>query len=317
MTKQHFEVSLKGKEGSVVTVLADSISSIGQHRITTFEIELPRLIWGECLTHRLFSRNAASSRAIPIRKKIKQVWNNPAMFVHWGRNQSGMQAETELKGWRRSLTKFVWLLGSKLACTVAYVFNLLDVHKQIANRVLEPFEMHKVVLTSTELENWFWLRYHKDAQPEIAEIAELTYEARRMSQPMVLNPGEWHLPYIRLERDEQGFLHYYTLDGVEVDLETAKRISVSCCAQVSYRVLNTTSDKAEDIYQKLIGSKPVHASPCEHQATPMMTPSPARIGDHLEPGITHYNFELETYWSGNFQGWIQNRQLIPENVKMT
>lgn len=310
------KTKLVGKEGISVTILADSISSqCNNLRITSFEIELPRLIWAECLTHRLFSRNAASSRAIPVMKKIAMIWSNPAMFVHWGLNKPGMQASEEAEGWRLKLGKFVWRLGSKLACVTAYTLSKIGFHKQIANRCLEPWERLKVVITATELENWFWLRDHDDAQPEIREVARLMCDALLQSTPQELKPGEWHLPYITTTRSLDGELIYLSNDVV-VDVETAKRVSVSSCAQVSYRVLNQAIDKAENIYKRLIESVPVHASPCEHQATPMTNPYPAKEEDYFEVGATHYNFELGSVWSGNFQGWIQNRQLIPNNVKM-
>jgi thymidylate synthase ThyX len=80
-------------------IIADSISeSEYGDRITTFELEYPRFIHGELMTHRLFSRNAASSRAIPINKMMDQVLTAPAMPVEWGLNKSGMQAEEMLKG---------------------------------------------------------------------------------------------------------------------------------------------------------------------------------------------------------------------------
>lgn len=306
----------EGKEGIKATVLADSEQKDHTNlRISTLELEYPRFIHSELMTHRLFSKNAASSRAIPIMKKIKMVWSNPAMPVHWGKNQSGMQAKEELTGFMKSLARFTWRAASKVACVFAYAMHKIGVHKQIANRMLEPWERMKVVLTSTEFENWFWLRDHEDAQPEIRELALCMYEALMISKPQALNPGEWHLPYITTTRTKDGELIYLSNDVV-VDLETAKRISVSSCAQVSYRVLNQSIDKAEDIYKKLIDSVPVHASPCEHQAKPMVNPYPAKEEEYFEIGATHYNFEFGSIWSGNFQGWIQNRQLIPNNVKM-
>lgn len=310
-------VVVKGAEGILVKILKDSVNANDMNlRITSFEIELPRFIWAECLTHRQFSRNSASSRAIPVMKKLKMVWSNPAMFVHWGKNKSGMQAEDEIKGFRQSLGKFVWRTGSKFACLTAWTLSKLGFHKQISNRCLEPWERLKVVITTTELENWFWLRDHEDAQPEIREVARLMCEALNKSGPQVLKSGEWHLPYIETTRVNDGEL-IYLIDGAVVDVDTAIRTSVSSCAQVSYRVLDQSQEKVDRIYHNLIESEPVHASPCEHQAMPMSKPFPAHEdSDIYEDGVTHYNFKTNSLWSGNFQGWIQYRQLVPNNVKM-
>lgn len=313
---------IEGKEGISATILADSVSSVSGKRITTFELEYPRLIHSELMTHRLFSRNAASSRAIPIKKKIKMIWNNPAMPVHWGKNQPGMQAKAEIQGFKRSLAKFAWKTASTVACISTYTLFKLGIHKQIVNRILEPFERYKVVLTATEYENWFWLRDHEDAQPEIRELAGVMNEARRLSNPKTLYPGEWHLPYVHTQRDLAGPIQY-VVDGKEIDLETAQQVSASCCAQVSYRVLNQSIEKAKDIFDKLINSVPVHASPTEHQATPMKCfdqLSYVAAGNDFEDGITHVktnnNLNECDLWSGNLCSWIQYRQLIPNNVKM-
>ena len=91
-----------------VKVIADSISESGK-RITTFQLKYPRFIHSEVMTHRVFSRNASSSRAIPVKKMIEQVRNNPAMPIHWGANQSGMQAKNELNECFRKEVGRVWL----------------------------------------------------------------------------------------------------------------------------------------------------------------------------------------------------------------
>ena len=310
----------------VAQIVADSTSSVDPlFRIVTFEVTMPRFIWAECLTHRVFSRNAASSRAIPITKKIKQVWSDPALPVHWGKNQSGMQAKEELKGFKLKLSKFIWKAASKLACTVAYTLHKTNLHKQLANRVLEPFEVIKVVITSTTYTNWFWLRDHEDAQPEIREVAKVMRNlyTKLSKSSVVIVPGEWHLPYIDRYRDKNGVLHYrrHTEESTrEYDLEAAKKLSASLCAQVSFRLLNDDLSKALSIFNRLIESKPVHSSPTEHQATPMKYPlfNPVLLSlaefDKHEEGVTHYNYERQTRCSGNLEGFIQFRQLIKDNV---
>lgn len=285
-------------------IIAHSKSSVDGKEIVTFCLEYPRWIHGEMLTHRLFSRNAASSRAIPVAKMIEQVRETPAKPVHWGKNQPGMQASEELTGIDRTSTEAEWEFAAFNAADTAEYMSEKGAHKQIVNRVLEPFQMMKTVLTATEMDNFFWLRKHADAQPEIKLLAELMWEALQNSVPVTLDPGDWHTPYFQ--------------DGAwirmmeETPLEDALAISSSCCAQVSYRKLDDSLEKAKNIFAKLIESKPCHASPTEHQGTPMSNGFCAH-GVSWEDGITHVDRDRK-FWSGNFKGWIQHRQLLPDNA---
>lgn len=325
-------------EAVIARVVADSISPQGQ-RITTFELEYPRIIHSELMTHRLFSRNAMSSRAIPIKKMIEQVQQNPAMPVKFGKNQPGMQdagdhnelidAGYEPATW--------WGLAGLSAARFAEGFADAGYHKQIANRLLEPFQRMKTVLTATDFENFWWLRVDKDADPTIFALAEAMKKAFDESEPEFLEPGQWHTPYVDHVYEYEDiddkecvvFVGYCVLDEndkpVMLTVEEAKAISASCCAQVSYRVLNNTKDKALDIYGKLLSGNKVHASPFEHQATPMEKVSLKDIYDQYwvdsntedflcwEEGVTHLDKNGQ-FWSGNFCGWIQHRQLVPNNV---
>jgi len=260
-------------------IIADSIASNGK-RITTFELEYPRFIHSEFMTHRALSRNAASSRAIPAITMIKSVWSNPASPVHWGMNQSGMQAETELNGFNLWAAKKLWDVSGKVACIFAYMLNKVGAHKQIVNRIVEPWSHIKVVATATEWDNFFYLRNHPDAQPEIHQLSLLMHDNYINSKPTRLKKGQWHLPYVTERADV-------------LTTEEAIKLSASLCAQVSYRKSDMSLAKALLIYDRLINSKPCHASPFEHQATP----SPKK-----------------TDRSGNFSGWIQYRQQIAGNV---
>lgn len=308
-------------------IIADSISQ--GKRITTFELNYPRFIHSELMTHRVFSRNAMSSRAVPIEKMVEQVMNSPAKPIHWGKNQSGMQAKEELSDITH--VDFYWEELAKEVGGYAAYFSKQGLHKQVVNRILEPFQTMKTVLTSTEFENFYWLRNHEDAQPEIKKLAEEMLKAQEKSKPIPLLPGEWHLPYY----GENGALFGLFSDD---ELENAKAISASCCAQVSYRKLDDSLEKALNVYKRLVESEPVHASPFEHQATPMFeTKGPLvykapkggaevgtfsfnkRINDPTyaaswQDGVTHVDKEGRL-WSANFCGWIQHRQLIPNNVK--
>lgn len=261
-------------------IIADSIAENGK-RLTTFELVYPRFIHSEVMTHRMFSKNAASSRAIPIEKMIENVIENTAVPVSWGKNQSGMQAEKELDPTEIEACKIVWLSARDAAIKYARQLSSIGLHKQICNRILEPFSTIKVVFSGTEYDNLFHLRRHKDAQPEFRDLADKMYEEYICSIPKKLKLNEWHLPYISDEERER----YSTDDCL--------KISASLCAQVSYRKSDESLEKALIVYDRLVNSKPVHASPFEHQATPL-------------------NSAEER--SGNFNGWHQFRQMIPHNV---
>lgn len=302
-------------------VICDSINPRGV-RITTFELEYPRIIHSEFMTHRMFSRNAASSRAIPVSSVIDLVETNPAMPVHWGKNQPGMQAKEELDEVTKTGVQGLWLEASKQAVSIAKVMNDMKAHKQVVNRILEPFQHMKVVLTMTERANWYWLRNHTDADPTIHELARKMKEAEDESVPMQLQFGEWHLPYIWRYRNNKGKMIYgaeehnvTVLEDFgpqtivhELTLEQAQMISASCCAQVSYRKQDGSLEKAETVFERLIESEPVHASPIEHQALCFDNTY------YWPEGVTHRTRD-GTSWSGNFRDWIQYRQLIPGNAK--
>ncbi len=296
-------------------VIKDSISPDGV-RITTLELEYPRIIHSELMTHRVFSRNSASSRAIPVSKVIELVESNPAMPVHWGKNQAGMQAKEELDDLNKEAVRQLWLEAAKQAVSIAKVMADIGGHKQVVNRILEPFQHMKVVVTSTEWANWDWLRDHPDADPTIHALAKEMKRVRSESTPEELFYGEWHLPYVNSERSKfYAERNYFDEHGEPITLEQAQMVSASCCAQTSYRKQDGSLEKAEDIFKKLVESEPCHASPVEHQATPVdLTCSPYETEHWKSKGITHMDRNL-TLYSGNFRGWVQFRQLIPNNAK--
>jgi len=294
-------------------VIAHSVSEHGKE-IITFELVYPRMVHSELMTHRLFSRNAASSRAIPIDKLINLVKTDCAKPVEWGLNQAGMQAKGVHK--YPEICDFAWRVASRLAIVSAKMLQKLGLHKQICNRVIEPFQFIKTIVTATELDNFFWLRDHKDADPTIRKLALEMWEAKEQSIPMFLSHGEYHLPYVGSEFVSGGMhIKYYLDENTKkgISLKDAIKVSTSCCAQVSYRVLDDSLEKATKIYDQLVGMSPVHASPFEHVATPMKWPhiqddhwSELSAGEHIDS-----NGDI---WSGNFKGWTQYRQQIPNNV---
>lgn len=286
-------------------IIADSISEAGK-RLTTFQLRYPRFIHSEMLTHRVFSRNASSSRAIPVHRMIEMVSTEPAMPIHWGKNQAGMQAKEELSGEARHDVQALWLAAAKEAAAIAGSMMDLGVHKQVANRILEPFQHISVVLTATEYENWFELRDHEDAQPEIAHLARMMKLEMEQSTPQPLKPGEWHLPYIT-EDDWNHVQTKFDLPDVSSEIELIRKVSAARCCRVSYLKHDGTKASVEEelaLCDRLIGARPLHASPFEHQATPDMISIESVSGDQWAWPELH----------GNFVGWIQHRKLIEREV---
>ena len=284
-------------------IVADSISKHGI-RLTTMELNYPRFIHSEFMTHRMFSRNAASSRAIPIEKMLEQVQQSPAMPVHWGKNQPGMQAKEEVENSRDAALE--WKRCAIDAVESAEWLSQYNLHKQIVNRVLEPFQYIKVIVTATEWDNFFKLRLHEDAQPEMYELAKCMKEAMENSIPKELGKSEWivnnwHLPYVNVDKEEL---------GLEPDI--AIKCSVARCARVSYlNHDNSTPNIEKDLLlaDKLLEAG--HFSPFEHQATPISEVYKERWEFDIEwvDGITHIDRD-NNYWSGNFKSWLQYRQTI-------
>jgi len=293
-------ITVEGRGGITATIIQDSTAN--DIRITTFELEYPRFIHSELMTHRMFSRNAASSRAIPIETVLERVQRTPATPIHWGINQPGMQAKAELVGEELLVAQTGWSEAAASAIDHSGYLAELGVHKQIANRITEPFQFMKTVVTATEWANWYELRNHEDAQPEIHELAWCMLNAQLQSIPMQLRTGDWHIPYV--ERSTEDARVWYLNNGTIIDKATATMISASCCAQVSYRKNDDSIEKAKMIYDRLVGMTPKHSSPFEHQArVPIFTKN------SWETGYTHMD-QNKHMWSANFKGWLQNRQLI-------
>ena len=283
-------------------VIADSISAEPANiRLTTLQLRYPKFIHGEFLTHRVFSRNSSSSRAIPVERLIKDVIDDPVIPMHWGKNQPGMQAHEECSSpiqsfpysrYSVSMTREVaWDMACEKAVSAARAFVKAGYHKQIINRLIEPFCHINTVVTATEWTNFFALRCHPDAQPEMRALADAIFLAMANNMPRLLQPGEYHLPYVQM------------MSGDASD-ETMIKLSVARCARVSYLTQDGKIPNIEDdlkLYDRLVGSVPLHASPAEHQATPDKTNYPGhRSGLWQNPHL-----------HGNFRGWVQFRKTLP------
>lgn len=257
-------------------IVADSISDSGC-RLTTFEVTFPRLILSEWNTHRVFSRNTASSRAIPVKRLLKAIKDSPFIPEKFPKNQAGMSNNEWLGGWKEALAKFCWFRARDLSLILAFFMTKLGVHKQISNRLLEPFMWTTSVTSSTEWENFFNLRCSPLAQPEIQKIAYLMRDAYKLSTPRLMKEGEWHLPYVTEEEREK-----YPKD--------APLLSAGRSGKVSYLTHGESNTPEKDISiarDKMAGNN--HWSPLEHPS--VCTGSLAFIG--------------------NFRGWKQLRKFYP------
>lgn len=301
-TEENMRVLNFADNGSSISakVIADSIAN--GVRLTTMQLKFHRFILPEFNTHRMFSRSTSSSRAVPISKLLEQVDKDPAMPVYWGVNRPGMQANEEHRDVETGVAAFLWDIAATKARHSALEMMERGYHKQITNRVIEPYMWTNTIVSATEWDNFFMLRDHEAAQPEIRELARKMRKAMEESTPKELHTGEWHLPYVE-KYDENGNPSYYD------DISVAIKCSAARCARVSY--LNHDQSKPDvekdiELADKLISMG--HMSPVEHQATPMVL-GKTSYPTTWERGVTHMDRNLN-FWSGNFKGWIQYRALV-------
>lgn len=276
-----------------VKIVADSITD-GGDRLTTAVFCHPRANHADFMTHRWFSRNASSSRAIPASKVRELVSKKPYIPQHWGANQKGMQAYSEISDEAKQKALEWWKRGLDHAIAHHTEGEALGLHKQVVNRYIEPYAFIEVLVSGTQ-EGWAnfgWLRNHHAADIPMQMLASAAWEAYSTSMPEYIPPGGWHLPYISAQ------------EKAEITSSDLVKISTGRCARISYLTHEGVRDISEDIglHDRLVvrsshpsttairteGADPIHASPAEHPA--MAT------GD----GSTY----------GNFRGWKQYRKFI-------
>lgn len=312
------KITVEGKAGIKATILKHSESALSGKRIITFEIEYPRIILAELNTHKMLSKSSASSRAIPFNKMLESIKGRPVRF---GQANPGMQdkgVDYNVPVFVDGMTPFtpeeVWEKVKQSNIRFSKALFDAGYHKQIYNRLLEPYQMMKTVISGTEWANFYWLRNHEAADPTLQELARCMQEAHKQSVPYALYPGEWHLPYV--EFDGGG----YSIEGQVLTLEEAKKVSAARCAAVSFRNIDYTLEKSLQVFERLIGDERKHASAFEHQATPVKLQAYYSIrGEDVvnitfypktwQHGISHVDKKGQL-WSGNFCGWIQHRKLI-------
>lgn len=267
------------------SVLADSIAD--GVRLTTLVVKIPRIVLAEFNTHRVFSRNSASSRAIPVKKRIASIREQPYIPLKFGKNKSGMQAAEDLEALAETNAEIIWKRACEYALEQAESLADIGVHKQLANRIIEPYSWQTVIVTATEWANYWALRISEYAQPEIRIASENMRAAMEASTPKKCCEGDWHLPLVDAR------------ERAELDFVTCVKISAARCARVSYLTHGGERDIDADIglYDKLRAAG--HMSPFEHPARVTSPDSPDRLV--IPQGDFHGNFRLP---------WFQHRKML-------
>ena len=279
-------------------IVQDSSLPTGE-RLLTFSVMYGRLIHSELLRHRAASHSVKSSRAIPTHKYRAEVMENIYVPVKFGTKKKGMQA-----GEPTFLTKFygekIWKLSSKFACFFHWMMEKVGIHKEVANRVLEPYVWVEETITveADALKEIANLRVHDDAQEDVRRIVEeMVYEMDR-STPVELNQGQWHVPYV-VRRQVENEMIYTDNNGNKLTLDQAIVCSAARCARSSYANHDNSMssyDKDIGLAKQLVGSEPMHLSPFEHQARPFT--------DDTE----------KSQYSSNFRNFFQQRKAIENSL---
>lgn len=299
-------------------VICDSKHWKTGKRVITFEVEMHRYILPENNTHKMVVKNGSSSRAVPLKSAIENILNDTAIPVEWGLNQAGMSSSVLATPDVAKQAEKIWLEARDSMIEYAKQLGDLNIHKQWSARLLEPFMYQKMVMTATDWDNFFWLRAHKDAQPDIRELAYAMLDAANNSTPMELYADEWHLPYINRIRDYEGILRYYDTSWNMMTLNNAIKVSASCVAQTSYRKTDDTIEKANLVFDRLslTSTDPdarKHSSPVEHLCKTIeygIFKNNKYLPCTWERGITHVR-KGGVLSSGAFADFIQYRHLIP------
>lgn len=259
------------------------------------------MILAELNTHNAISKNTRSTRAVPTNKLIAEDIYVPNFM----RNKPGMQATEHFPDEENLEIQKAWLEFAKQTQVFSDSLVKAGVHKQWAGRPLEWFGYCDTLLTATDWKNFFTLRCHEDAQPEIQNLACKIRDSIQASSPTQLRYGDFHLPYIEISdiplaekyiQDNPGKLSPFYSAEYALNTILAK-ISVARCARISYSPFdgNGSVEKEIERFDKLVVSKPVHASPAEHVAICR-------------------DIHLDGLKDANFRGWTQYRSLIPGNV---
>jgi hypothetical protein len=267
-----------------VSLIKYSESFDTKKRLATFAIRIPKFVWGHIISHRVLSRNSASSRAVPTKRIRGSVIRNPFLPVYFGENKAGMQSGKPLKNMRLLAAKKIWLWSRYVPSAFHYFGEKIGMHKEVINRILEPWLTIDVIVSGTEWNNFILLRTNEDAQPEIRFIAEEIDRLLSETKPVVLKTGEWHIPFIMGNEES-------------LDVDIKKKISVARCARVSYKLFDGKVSNIEgDIKLCAKLSSSGHWSPFEHVAQAQAAES--RLGNFV--GWKQYRKEFQDESRGDY-----------------
>lgn len=287
-------------------IIKDSVNPIGD-RVTTYLVTFPRYLLAEFNTHRMLSRNAASSRAIPAKKMLEMIRTNPVIPAYWGANQAGMQSQSLLTKENQDAAEHQWLAMRDEMLSGVESLEAIGLHKQWTNRPLETWMHVTVLATGTDWHNFFALRAHEAAHPDFMQLAFRMLNVYLKSKPNRLHWGDWHLPF------EENM-------PAGLDEATKLKVAVARAARLSYLTFEgeINVDKDMELHDRLLINSPKHASPGEHQAKAEKEIT-LEVPDPLLPGekkIVSSGYSISGYHQGNLTGWTQYRKMLAgENVK--
>lgn len=280
-------------------IVKDSINDFGA-RLTSFELIVPKWVQAEVNTHKMLPKNSASSRAIPAKTMLQRIKEDPVLPVFWGKNQKGMQAREELTGDDRAAAENLWRMAGTYAINTVEQLIELGLHKQIANRLVEPWMFTTVLITGTEFDHFFALRDHPDAQPELKESVAIAHELYRTNKPLQLHPGQWHLPYVDdLEAEAIQNVHQHN------DPLVVPKVSSGRCARLSYLTQDGKRSVGEDFRLFHDLKQNGHMSPLEHVAQCL-----SRDEWREMAAKACYEWIENRVPVGNLWGWRQFRKMV-------
>lgn len=239
-------------------MVCDSVSPHTGRRITSAVVRLPRIVLAELNTHAALAKNSASSRAIPTATFRQRVLANPYIPWRWPINGKGMVPKEYAApdSWRSRFATFAWKGGLVVASLAHRLLERIGVHKEIANRLLEPWMWTEVLVTATDWDGFFAQRCHPAAADGVRAAATVLRALLETHQP---TETTLHLPYV--QKHEDG------------DMRTLFMASARRCRRVSYMRQGVVVSLEEDAAAGAEGllENPPHLSPYEHAAMALPT----------------------------------------------